>query len=198
MAMWNGSKKSWPPSEPLLLVATTDRLARYTQQHGGMQHCSPPSTPPPPPPHQPPEPPFFSLSPLARVHPAPCRVKSYEGKLATLTAINSALQSENGELRQQLDAAATPTTATGAVLLPCISAAGRGIGSSAASAHNQLALLSAAGASHADQRSCLSTAACLPACLPATLPSTLPACPPAGRHLPVPCHHSHVQLTHFN
>jgi hypothetical protein len=95
--------------------------------------------------------------------------------LATLTAINSALQSENGELRQQLDAAATPTTATGAVLLPCISAAGRGIGSSAASAHNQLALLSAAGASHADQRSCLTTAACLPA----TLPSTLPACPPA-------------------
>ena len=51
------------------------------------------------------------------MHSAPCRVKSYEGKLATLTAINSALQSENGELRQQLDAAAAPTTATGGALL---------------------------------------------------------------------------------
>jgi hypothetical protein len=39
--------------------------------------------------------------------------------MATLTAINSALQSENGELRQQLDAAAAPTTATGGAL-PCL------------------------------------------------------------------------------
>lgn len=41
------------------------------------------------------------------------RVKSYEGKLATLTAINSALQSENGDLRRRLDEAAEPSTATG-------------------------------------------------------------------------------------
>ena len=42
------------------------------------------------------------------------RVKSYEGKLATLTAINSALQSENGDLRRRLEEAAAPSTATGA------------------------------------------------------------------------------------
>ena len=38
------------------------------------------------------------------------RVKSYEGKLATLTAINSALQTENDKLRKQLEA--KPTSAT--------------------------------------------------------------------------------------
>ena len=37
-----------------------------------------------------------------------------EGKLATLTAINSALQSENEGLRQRLAQAAAPSTATGA------------------------------------------------------------------------------------
>ena len=52
--------------------------------------------------------------PLPRTPLLPCRVKSYEGKLATLTAINSALQSENEDLRRQLKAAAAPTTATGA------------------------------------------------------------------------------------
>lgn len=44
----------------------------------------------------------------------PCRMKSYEGKLATMTAINSALQSENEDLRRQVKQAAAPTTATGA------------------------------------------------------------------------------------
>jgi hypothetical protein len=41
-------------------------------------------------------------------------MKSYEGKLATMTAINSALQSENEDLRRQVKQAAAPTTATGA------------------------------------------------------------------------------------
>lgn len=50
------------------------------------------------------------------------RVKSYEGKLATLTAINSALQSENGDLRRQLEEAAVPTTATGAAPAACATA----------------------------------------------------------------------------
>ncbi len=50
------------------------------------------------------------------------RVKSYEGKLATLTAINSALQSENGDLRRQLEEAAVPSTATGKAAVACTSA----------------------------------------------------------------------------
>ena len=36
------------------------------------------------------------------------RNRQYEGKLATLTAINSALKSENDTLRQQLDEATAP------------------------------------------------------------------------------------------
>ena len=58
----------------------------------------------------------------ARCGPAPSaplssfdRVKSYEGKLATLTAISSALQSENEGLRQRLAQASVPATATGAL-----------------------------------------------------------------------------------
>ena len=40
------------------------------------------------------------------------RIKaSYEAKLATITAINSALQAENDKLKQKLDAAQTPSTA---------------------------------------------------------------------------------------
>lgn len=40
-------------------------------------------------------------------HSSPCRrVKSYEGKLATLTAINSALQTENDKLRKAAGAKA--------------------------------------------------------------------------------------------
>lgn len=38
----------------------------------------------------------------------PHSTRQYEGKLATLTAINSALKSENDTLRQQLDEAAAP------------------------------------------------------------------------------------------
>jgi hypothetical protein len=62
----------------------------------------------------------LQFGPLASVDPPSppafpcCRVKSYEGKLATLTAINSALQSENEDLRRQLKQAAAPTTKTGA------------------------------------------------------------------------------------
>lgn len=48
-------------------------------------------------------------------------MKSYEGKLATLTAINSALQSENEDLRRQLKQAAAPNTQTGALLPPAFS-----------------------------------------------------------------------------
>lgn len=47
---------------------------------------------------------------LTLAHPAGRRVKSYEGKLATLTAINSALQTENDKLRKEVEA--KPTTAT--------------------------------------------------------------------------------------
>ena len=38
------------------------------------------------------------------------RTKSFEGKLATLTAINSALQTENDKLRKQLAEAEAPKT----------------------------------------------------------------------------------------
>ena len=69
-----------------------------------------------PPPRQPTDahsataqPPHSSPAPVP-----PGRNKSNEGKLATLTAINSALQSENEGLRQRLAQAAAPTTATGA------------------------------------------------------------------------------------
>jgi len=38
------------------------------------------------------------------------RMKQYEGKLATLTAINGVLQSENDKLKQELEQARNPTT----------------------------------------------------------------------------------------
>lgn len=43
------------------------------------------------------------------------RVKQYEVKLATINTINSALQSENDELRRQLEAAEAPKTDTGSL-----------------------------------------------------------------------------------
>lgn len=39
-----------------------------------------------------------------------CRVRFYEGKLATLTIINGALQTENEELRERIAAADEPTS----------------------------------------------------------------------------------------
>lgn len=41
-----------------------------------------------------------------------CRVKQYEGKLATLSVFNDALQKENTKLREELEDAQTPRTAT--------------------------------------------------------------------------------------
>jgi hypothetical protein len=53
--------------------------------------------------------------PGATLHPPPdvCRVKQYEGKLAALNAINSALQNENGQLRKQLARAELPENDAG-------------------------------------------------------------------------------------
>lgn len=45
-----------------------------------------------------------------------CRTKQLEGKLATLTVINSALQNENETLRQQLESAKAPSSTTDAEL----------------------------------------------------------------------------------
>lgn len=42
-----------------------------------------------------------------------CRIKHYEGKLATLTAINGMLQSENDQLKASLEEAQNPTTDAG-------------------------------------------------------------------------------------
>lgn len=44
------------------------------------------------------------------------RVKSYEGKLAALNAVNSALQKENDQLRAELDEASAPKTDAGKLL----------------------------------------------------------------------------------
>ena len=52
-----------------------------------------------------------------RTLPRACRVKLYEGKLAALNAINSALQKENGQLRKQLARAEMPETDAGERLL---------------------------------------------------------------------------------
>jgi len=41
-----------------------------------------------------------------------CRVKQLEGKLATLTVINGALQNENETLRHELESARAPSSAT--------------------------------------------------------------------------------------
>ncbi len=41
-----------------------------------------------------------------------CRTKQWEGKLATLTVINGALQNENETLRQELARARTPSSTT--------------------------------------------------------------------------------------
>lgn len=46
------------------------------------------------------------------------KFKSLEGKIATLSAINSALQSENDGLKAQLVKSSRPTTATGAAPAP--------------------------------------------------------------------------------
>lgn len=45
-----------------------------------------------------------------------CRTKQLEGKLATLTVINGALQNENESLRQELAKARTPSSTTDAEL----------------------------------------------------------------------------------
>jgi len=42
-----------------------------------------------------------------------CRVKQYEAKLAALNALNSALQKENEQLREDLDEAVQPKTESG-------------------------------------------------------------------------------------
>lgn len=44
-----------------------------------------------------------------------CRVKQYEGKLAALSALNSALQKECDQLRDELDEALQPKTEAGEV-----------------------------------------------------------------------------------
>ena len=41
-----------------------------------------------------------------------CRVKQYEGKLATLSVFNDALQKENTQLRDALEDSSVPTAAT--------------------------------------------------------------------------------------
>lgn len=41
-----------------------------------------------------------------------CRVKQYEGKLATLSVFNNALQKENTQLRNELEECRAPQSAT--------------------------------------------------------------------------------------
>ena len=43
---------------------------------------------------------------------AVCRVKQYEGKLATLSVFNDALQKENTQLREELEETSAPRSAT--------------------------------------------------------------------------------------
>lgn len=60
-------------------------------------------------------------------HHACCRVKTYEKKVAALSAINSGLQKENDKLRKDLAHRAMPTTDAGAnsrTLLLCYSSSG--------------------------------------------------------------------------
>ncbi len=54
------------------------------------------------------------LSPPANATPVrcPCRTKQYEGKLATLSVFNDALQKENQKLRDELEQNGAPVSAT--------------------------------------------------------------------------------------
>ena len=58
----------------------------------------------------------------------PRRLKSLEGKLATLTAINSALQSESATLRGRAEEAAAPSSATEAEVAELTEEFGRRLG----------------------------------------------------------------------
>lgn len=67
----------------------------------------------------------------------PRRLKSLEGNLETLTAINSALQSENATLRGRVEEAAAPSSATEAEVAELTEEFGRRLGA----ADRQIALL---------------------------------------------------------
>ena len=56
--------------------------------------------------------PILSLTNTKSPFPHPCRVKQYEGKLATLSVFNDALQKENQQLRDAVEQNGAPVSAT--------------------------------------------------------------------------------------